>query len=110
MIQYKCDKCKKVINGNVFGLDAYQVHDPNLKIIHTYHVCSTCYANFGLFMMNNPESSSDSENSVNFESGNYLEQNCGTCKYEYTSELKEPCKTCNGRMTGYCNWEAKDNG
>lgn len=88
---YECDKCKNIINGNVFKLKLSPVilDEQTIAEGETFHLCGKCVANFGLWMTRKEDS-----------------KGCYNCKYCSRKITQEPCLICEYNS----KWEAKDNG
>lgn len=43
-----------------------------------------------------------------YDKGVYDMENCDNCKHEEASLLTEQCEQCQVRITGYTNWEPKE--
>lgn len=84
---YKCDKCEKIIAGNVFKLKLSSGCSDESEV---FHLCNKCVGNFGLWIIRKEADG----------------KGCYNCKYCSLKVTEEPCEICDHND----KWEAKDNG
>lgn len=106
MIIYKCDKCEKRIEGNVFDLILLPHFDGEVKYSdrESFHLCAKCVGNFGLWMIDKEKSKDTRTEQPTSVQTDGEKHTCSNCKHGYKQINDEPCHSCD--LSIFDKWEA----